>query len=211
MAAADPPSFPVSVSAWQRPGVRRVRRILFLIAISLFGGLVAGLIAGGVGSRLAMRVVALLAPARDQGTLTDADAVVGTFSFEGTLFLVGVGGTLGVLGGLLYLALRRWMPGRTIGRGLAFGALLLILFGSLIIEGGNPDFRRFVPSPVSVGLFASLFIVYGLIVAAIVERLDRRGGTPLRNRYVGTGGYALIAVAGVIGLARDLDALTAIF
>jgi hypothetical protein len=188
-----------------------VRRFLFLIAISLFGGLMAGIIAGGIGSRLAMRVVAALAPARDQGTLTDADAVVGAFRLEGTLFLLFTGGTFGLFGGLLYLALRRWMPGRAIGRGLAFGALLLLVFGSLIIEGGNPDFRRFVPSPVSVGLFASLFILYGLIIAATVERLDRHGGAPLRNRYAVVGGYAGIAVAGVVGLTRDLDALTAIF
>jgi hypothetical protein len=211
MASADRSSSPVSLSLWQHPGVRFLRRGVFLIGVALLAGLAAGLVAGGVGSRLAMRIVALLAPPEDQGALTDAEARVGEISLDGTLFLLLAGATLGLFGGLLYLAVRRWMPGGTLGKGLAFGTLLLIVFGSAIIEGGNPDFRQFVPSPVSVGLFASLFIAFGLIAAAIVERMDRGGGGLPGNRYVSTAGYAVIAVAAAAGLRQDFDALTAIF
>jgi hypothetical protein len=211
MASADRSSSPASLSLWQQPSVRFLRRGVFLIGIALLAGLVAGLVAGGIGSRLAMRIVALLAPPEDQGALTDADARVGEISLEGTLFLLLAGATLGLFGGLLYLAVRRWMPGGTLGKGLAFGALLLILFGHVIIEGRNPDFRQFVPSPVSVGLFASLFIAFGLIAASIVERMDRGGGGMPRNRYVSAGGYAVIAIVAAAGLRQDIDALTAIF
>ena len=211
MASADRSSSPVSRSVRTYPAVRFLRRGVFLIGISLLAGLAAGIVAGGIGSRLAMRIVALLAPPEDQGALTDAEARVGEISLDGTLFLLLAGATLGLFGGLLYLALRRWMPGGTLGKGLAFGALLLILFGHVIIEGGNPDFRQFVPSPVSVGLFASLFIAFGLIAAAIVERMDRGGGGRPRNRYGTAAGYVAIAVAAAAGLRQDIDALTAIF
>ena len=211
MATTGRSSPSMSLAVRQHPVARALRRLLFLIAICLLGGLVAGVLAGGLGSRLAMRIVALLAPERDQGTLTHAQAIVGDISFDGTLFLIGAGGALGLLGGLLHPAVRAWMPGRAIGRGLTFGTLLLILFGSLIIEGNNPDFRRFVPSPVSVALFASLFVLYGVLLAAIVERLDRSGSGALQNRLVIVGGYALIATVAGVGLKQNMDALTMIF
>jgi hypothetical protein len=186
-------------------------RLAVLIGLGLLAGLVAGFVAGGVGSRVAMRVVALAAGREHYGEVTDADAIVGQITADGTAFLLFFGTSLGVPGGLLYVAARRWVPGSGIRKGLAFGGLLLLLFGSLVIEGDNPDFRRFVPSYASVGLFASLFFLYGLIASAIVERLDWGGGSPPRGRILALGGYAVLVLAGLVGLARDVRALAEIF
>src|SRR5215213_4038768 len=143
MATPDRAS-PRSASPIGRRTVWRVlRRFAFLVGLGLLAGLVAGAVAGGVGARVAMRVVALVAGHNRDGQLTDADAVVGQITLEGTLFLLGAGAYLGLPGGLLYVAVRRWLPGAGIRKGLAFGGLLLLLFGSLIIDGDNPDFRRF--------------------------------------------------------------------
>ena len=203
---------PPSASLVGRPSVwRLLRRFTFLVGIGLLAGLVAGFIAGGVGSRAAMRAVSLLAGREHYGEITDAEAVVGQITGEGTGFLLFFGTFLGLLGGLLYVAVRRWVPGTRSRKGLAFGGLLLLLFGSLIIEGDNSDFRRFVPSPVSVAMFAAIPVLYGLIASAIVERLDRGGGSPPRNRVLALGGYAVLAVAGLVGLVRDLQALAQIF
>ena len=211
MATPDRAS-PRSASPIGRRTVWRVlRRFAFLVGLGLLAGLVAGAVAGGVGSRVAMRVVALLAGHERYGQLTDADAVVGRITLGGTLFLPAAGTYLGVPGGLRYVAVRRWLPGAGIRKGLAFGGLLLLLFGSLIIDGDNPDFRRFGPAAASVGLFAALFVPYGLIAAAIVERLDRGGNRPPRSRVVALGGYAALAVVGLLGLIRDLRALADIF
>jgi len=158
-----------------------------------------------------MRAIALLAGREHYGEITDADAVVGQITGGGTAFLLFFGTFLGVPGGLLYVAVRRWLPGAGIRKGLAFGGLLLLLFGSLIIDGDNPDFRRFGLAAASVGLFAAIFVLYGLIAAAIVERLDRGGGRPPRSRVVALGGYAALAVGGLLGLVRDLRALADIF
>ncbi|MFL5761732.1 MAG: hypothetical protein ACJ789_18655 [Thermomicrobiales bacterium] len=186
-------------------------RIAVLIGIGLLAGLVAGFVAGGLGSRVAMRIVALIAGHEHYGEVTDADEIVGKITGDGTAFLVLAGTFLGVLSGFLYLAVRRWMPGSGIWKGLAFGGVLLLLFGSVIIDGGNPDFRRFVPSYLSVGLFASLFFLYGLIASAIVERLDRGGGSPPRGRVLAVGGYVVLSLAGLVGLTRDVKAVIEIF
>ncbi|MEA2514164.1 MAG: hypothetical protein QOJ59_3651 [Thermomicrobiales bacterium] len=211
MAARDH-SAPPSASRGERRSLWRVLwRIAVLIGLGLLAGLVAGFVAGGMGSRVAMRVVALVAGREHYGEVTDADAIVGRITADGTGFLLFFGTFLGVPGGLLYVAVRRWVPGSGIRKGLAFGGLLLLLFGSLVIEGGNLDFRRFVPSYLSVGLFASLFFLYGLIASAIVERLDRGGGSPPRGRILALGGYAALVLAGLFGLARDVRALAEIF
>jgi hypothetical protein len=192
--------------------LRRVVRLARLVAIGLLAGGVAGFLAGGLGSRLAMRAVTLLAGEEHRGRLTEAQARVGEITAEGTLFLLVAGTFLGLGGGLLYVAVRRWLPGRPWQKGLAFGVWLLAVLGWLIVDGDNVDFRLFVPSAVSVGLFAALYLLFGLIVAPLVEWLDRSGGRRPTNRLLALTGYAiLLAAALAFGLPRDLAELRAIF
>lgn len=202
------PSAPVigRVAVW-----RFLRHIVFLVGIGLLAGLIAGFLGLGVGSRVAMRIVALLAGHGHYGEITDAEEVVGQITLDGTGFLVAAGTVVGVPGGLLYVIVRRWVPGAGIWKGLAFGGLVLALFGSLVIEGDNPDFRRFVPSIISVLLFALVLVVYGLVAVWVVERLDRGGGTSPRNRFLAVGGCAMLAAAVIVGGAKDFQALAEIF
>ena len=44
------------------------------------------------------------------------------------------------------------------------------MFGSVVLEGDNPDFVLFGPRPLAVFLFAILFPLYGLLLSNIVER-----------------------------------------
>ncbi len=69
-------------------------------------GAVAGFISAGIGSRVVMRIIAVLNDDRD-GVMTDASATVGEISLGGTMGLLLLGVVAGVLGGLLYLGLRR--------------------------------------------------------------------------------------------------------
>jgi hypothetical protein len=194
-----------------RSTARWLLRLVRLIATGLLAGALAGFLAGGVGSRLAMRAVTLLAGEEHRGELTEAQARVGEISTEGTLFLIFAGSFLGLGGGLLYLVARRWLPGRPWQKGLVFGVWLLAALGWVVIDGDNVDFRLFVPSVVSVGLFAALYLLFGLIVAPVVERLDRAGGRRPANGLVAAAGYAALALAAAYGMSRDLEALRAIF
>ncbi|MGH2357106.1 MAG: hypothetical protein ACRDGJ_03710 [Candidatus Limnocylindria bacterium] len=142
--------------------------------IGSVAAMVAGLLAGGIGSRLAMSLVAIADPTA-QGLLTANDNVVGKVTLDGTLFL-GLFATLVAAfhGGLLYIAYARLLPGPTALRGLLLGVALLCIFGAQIIEPSNRDFVRFASPPWDIGLFAVLFLAFGLIAVGVGAGADRR-------------------------------------
>ena len=60
-------------------------------------------------------------------------------------------------------------------------------------------------------MFAALYLLFGVVVAPIVERLDRRGGRLPTNRGLVFAGYAILLAAAIIGLTRDIAEFRAIF
>ena len=90
----------------------------------------------------------------------------------GSAFLLVFGGIIGIGGGFLYLSLRHALPTDS-RRGLVFGVLLLLITGSAVIEGNNPDFHRLGPPLLNVGNFAALFLLFGLLFVAIFDYLER--------------------------------------
>ncbi len=147
--------------------------LLRAIGIGTAAGFIAGFIAGGIGSRLAMKVVALTAGPSAQGRLTENGSTIGVFTAE-TIFLLLTGAALGMVGGLLYMALRPWLPVAERWRGLACGAVLLATGGALIIEGANFDFIHFGFPILNATLFVALYLAFGLLIAPLADWLDRR-------------------------------------
>ena len=191
-----------------------VEALMRALTVGTLSGFVAGLIAGGVASRIAMRIVAITAGDADQGAFTDAEATVGEITAGGTTFLIFLGGMAGALGGLLYLAVRRWLADAGRWRGLVFSALLLAIYGSSIIDGNNPDFDEFGSPGLNIAMFASLFIIFGLLVAPLFERIER--GLPrVSLRPSGLGalaaeGFGLLLVLpalGSLGILAQQEAL----
>ncbi|HYM16666.1 MAG TPA: hypothetical protein VEZ14_14015 [Dehalococcoidia bacterium] len=169
------------------------------LAVATLAGVLSGAVAFGVGSRLAMRITALQASSIDQGRLTDAQATVGAITADGTAFLIALGAGIGAVGGLLYAAARGRLAWAGRWRGLAFGMLLLAVFGSAIVEGSNPDFDRFGVPLVNVAMFSALFLFFGVLIAPVYENLQRAVPRPRRSLTT----YALVApqAAGLVLLA----------
>lgn len=161
-----------------------------------------GLVVGGAGSRLAMRIVAL---ANDEfaGTLTDAGERVGEVTAGGTLFLLLLGAFAGTFGGAAYALLRAWLPRRAILRGLVFGLGLVAFtaFPEALVSSGGVDFEFFQPVELSIAMFAALPLLYGLALAALADRLAPGEFGPL-SRSVALGGAAALAVFTAAGLAK---------
>lgn len=177
-------------------------RLFRLLGIGALAGLGAGFVSGGLGARLAMKAVALIAGPAARGAITRNGNRVGAFTTD-TLSLLVFGTVLGLFGGLLYVAVRPWLPRAGRVRGAAFGGFLLATCGAAVIEGENFDFHRFGIPPVNIGLFAALFVLFGLFVAPLADRADRAFPTlpPLRAVRPGTlAAYALLAVGGLLGL-----------
>jgi hypothetical protein len=139
----------------------------------VMAGALSGLVVGGVGSRVAMRVTALMTADALHGTLTEADAVVGQFTIEGSAFLLFFATLIGAGGGIVAWLVRPWLGG---GRwvGLRFGVLCLAIGGTSVVTASNFDFRRFGSPTVNVAMYVTLFITYGVVAAAGWERLRRR-------------------------------------
>lgn len=188
----------------------RSRRLGRLLGVGLLAGLVAGLVAGGLGSRVAMRIVALVAGHEHYGQITDAEETVGRITAGGTVFLLIAGAFFGVFGGFAYVIVQRWFPGRTIVKGVTFGVVLLIVVGTLVINGDNADFTRFVSPYLAVGLFAAIFVLFGLLVAVLVARF---AGTAekLPARPTAFAGWAGLVALVAYRLVVDVKELALIF
>lgn len=143
--------------------------------VGVVGGIIAGVLVAGLGSRLVMRVLAATSGEGAEGALTEAEERVGEITAGGTVGLVVFVGVLGgVVGGLLYVMVRRVLPTRAWAAGLVFGVLLLVCTARLDpLSPDNRDFRILKPTWLAVVLVAALFPAFGLVVAAVVERLDR--------------------------------------
>jgi len=165
-------------------------------ATGILAGGLAGFVVGGVGGRLAMRLVVL------------ATSRFPAQSPEGTLLIVFMGTVLGATGGLLYVVLRRWLPPSPLARRLSYALLLLAGPGvAFFIEGifhADSELRE-GPVLLGVGLFSLLILAYGLAVAGLVEWLDVHLPAAMPHRPVTLVGYGLAVLLGLpLGLLSGL-------
>jgi hypothetical protein len=180
------------------------------LAKGMLPGLVAGVIVGGVGSRVVMRIMALTSASAARGITTDFGATVGEITPGGTLFLLIAGAVLGMAGGIAYLAIRDLLPGKAWIRGLVFGVLVLAVSGRFLVDPGNADFLILSPAGLAVTLFAALPILYGLLFVPLQRLLEpkmagvQRPALVIFPVLVGliplvlTGGLGLLAIAGTL-------------
>jgi hypothetical protein len=83
------------------------------------------------------------------------------------------GAFAGLVGGLLYIAIRRWLPIRPALRAISFGVLLLFVFGFVVMDENNPDYQQFGPVWLNVGTFSLSYLIFGVLASVFTEGLDR--------------------------------------
>lgn len=175
------------------------------LAIAIMAGFVGGFVTG-LWARVVMRLAGILTSDSNRGLLTENDAAVGQMTLSGTLSIAVTGAFMGAFAGLLYVAVRRWLPGNVWQRSLAFGGLLLAVFGFIVMDPGNPDYRLFGPAWMNIGTFSLAYIVYGLVTGVTAEALLRRmprPGVPGRARWKNVATNVLLipfAAVGVLGM-----------
>ena len=171
-----------------------------LLAIAVIGGFSAGLLSG-LWMRLAMRIAGALTIERNRGLLTESDAVVGEFTLGGTIFLSMTVAVVGVAGGLVYMAIRKWLPTQRLLRAFSFGVLLFIVFGFIVMDEHNPDYQRFGPTWLNVGTLSLTYLVFGVLASIFIEGLDRSIPVAPDRTWSATGkrwlDLALIPFAGI--------------
>ena len=156
----------------------RIRAIAAYIGACVCGGLVAGLLIGGVGGRLAMFVLRLTSSDTVVGLESDDGFTIGQFSSD-TFFLVILAGAVGVAGSLLYGLVRVWLPERY--RAAAFGTLGALVAGSAIVHADGIDFLLLDPRWLAIVMFVALPALGSVAISLVMERMYARS----RERSVG--------------------------
>jgi hypothetical protein len=138
------------------------------VAAAIVSGFVAGIVVGGVGGRVSMLVLRLTSDPSLLGLKTDDGFTIGIVS-SATIFLLLLTAIGGMLGGLLYLVVRAWLPRGT--RPWLFGALTGLVGGAVVIRPGGLDFTVLDPLPLAIAMFVALPVAYGIAVSLLGERL----------------------------------------
>ncbi|GAC1409906.1 MAG: hypothetical protein NVSMB49_29040 [Ktedonobacteraceae bacterium] len=133
---------------------------LRLASLGILSGLLVGVLMG-IAARIAMRLVALVV---DQGL---------EFTVAGTLGIMVVVSVASVLLSLIFVAVRRYLPGAGLLKGLAFSGLVFLFIGLPFLVGllGPPDEVSVGPPLLGRSFFGALFLIYGLLVEMIFEQL----------------------------------------
>lgn len=111
-------------------------------------GALLGLPLLGIGSRVAMRLVAV-------GTNRP-----GAFTLEGSLTVIFYGVVAGLAGGAIYAILARFLPRRTAMRSLIFGVIIVLL----TLRGVSPA------TAFTLSLFLPLTVAYAILLDVIWRR-----------------------------------------
>lgn len=172
-------------------------RTLRVFGACVFATLVAGVVTG-LGARGAMYIIRLMNDSHN-GEVTHANAAVGQVTLSGTMSIVSTVVFFTPITAVLYLLVRRFLPGRPVVKGLLFGVVLLALLFSGMIQDNEYEYTRYVSPVVGILLFVSLAPIYGVTTAVVAEGLGQGRRTPLANRWLRTGGRLLLAAVVVAG------------
>lgn len=162
----SPPGLPVRDEPWWMRDLRRVA------AVTTAGGIV-GLVVVGVGSRLAMFVIAALNP-QLHGRISDDGFVMGRFDLAATASLVGFSVVVGVVGGLLLLALRQLRFGPDWADTTALVVGPAVVAAALLVHPEGIDFTVPEPRSLPIALFTGLPLLASYALVGLGEAgLDR--------------------------------------
>ncbi len=82
-----------------------------LLRVLVVTGLSVGILAIGLGSRLAMFLLRLTSPDSVVGVTSDDGFTIGQFTLSGTYNLVTIGAAVGFIGAVAYVAVAPWLIG----------------------------------------------------------------------------------------------------
>jgi hypothetical protein len=174
---------------------RGYRHIAREIARGGLAGLITGVVMGGGGARLAMRIASLIDPSA-RGRTTEAGATVGEFTLGGTIELVVFGGIFTGIGlAVIWVVVRPWLPNRGTARYLVAALVGVAMGGRFAIDGRNIDFFILDPAMGQVAIFIGLAALTGAVVVVVDRWLERRLPPPRRDLMIG---YGIVSVIGLL-------------
>ena len=160
------------------------------IARGGLAGLIVGFAVLGIGARLVMRFHALIVPAA-AGLTTENGNRIGDITLGGTVGLLIIAGLFGaIVLGVTWVVVSPWLPGGTVGRGIAAVPVAIGLGAHQLITLGNQDFIVLRHDPLVVATLLGLIGVLPVALSIVDAWLDRRlphgdVGSPAGVAYLG--------------------------
>lgn len=149
--------------------------VLRRFAVSSGAGALAGILWIGIGSRIAMAVIAANND-HASGLISDDGFTIGQFTVENSLNLLLAGIGIGTLGGILYVALRGLRVGLAWFKLISITLAPAVVGLSVLVHPDGVDFTVLQPPVLTIGLFAVIAWGYTLTVALLAERFLAPGG-----------------------------------
>ena len=150
-------------------GIRLVGLIRHVALAGLAAAITGGIVLG-VGGRLVMFISRLIHP-EASGRITENGNRIGEFTIQGSIELLVFGGVLsGLLAGVIWVLIRRWLPGGALVVGL--GAVSI--GGPFLIEGDNRDFVILEDPRLDLLLLLGLLFLFGLSLHWVDRLLTER-------------------------------------
>jgi hypothetical protein len=173
--APPAPSFSAGAAGYEEIFAEGARKLVRQLAIGVLAGFVIGFIVIGGGLRILMRISAMLTERDGQRMMTENDNVVGQITLDGTLaLLLFTGALFGIVGGVVLMAVRPWLPASGWKRYAIAGFVGFATGGPAVLEGGeNGDYRRFGILGLNVCLFTLIPVLFGIAVLPVIDWLDR--------------------------------------
>ncbi len=189
-----------TVASTDRPPFRTVLGLARYLTVCGIAGIAAGIVAGGAGARLFMRIAGAAGGEGAGGATTEAGFTVGEITLGGTLgLIVFVGIFAGIVGAALYVVFRPWLSWAGPWRGVAFG-IVLFAVGSATSDVMNPDNFDFVilgNEALIVAMIVALFVGFGALIDPVAGWLDGRLPQAGRNP-ISFGWYGVFAILGLV-------------
>jgi hypothetical protein len=162
---------------------RQLEPVVRLLSATILVGAGAGAVIGGVGGRIAMRVLFLTSDDAVKGVTSDDGFEIGRFTLGDTLGLIVVTAFIGVLAALLFLVARPFVE--RLGRAAIPATALLygVLGGAMMVHRDGIDFQVLEPVALAIVLFVAICGGFGAVVAALVIRAARTDAWPHRTSW----------------------------
>jgi hypothetical protein len=159
----------MSISTAESRGSRAVtvRCALRRLAAVTWAGAVLGLLVGGIGSRLAMMLLARLNP-QVAGLTSDDGFTMGQLTMQ-TLDLLVTTTLIGVIGGGIYYVLRGLLTGPRWFQILSVSVGPAVVVGSRLVHVEGVDFTL-DPVWLAIALFVAIPLAYAALLTVIAER-----------------------------------------
>ena len=143
-------------------GVTATGELVRHAAVAGIAGVASGVIVGGIGGRVLMRIAAITAD-RD-GFRTENGFRIGDVTAGGTIELVIFVGIFGgVIGAIAYLISEPWLEWTGRWHAPAFALVLLATASKGVLEPENIDFPLLGNEELNVAMFIALFVGFAFL------------------------------------------------